>query len=91
MRVRSRLPVLGVLIGAGVFPVLLLSVAGTRMVMFIPVVHIIVVGTAGLAAGGAASAVARYGGVGAGRRGAPGHPTGVWLCPTERFRAESTD
>ena len=58
---RSRLPVLGVLIGAGVLPVLLLTVTGTQMVMFIPVVHIVVVGTAGLAAAVAATALSIIG------------------------------
>jgi HD-GYP domain-containing protein (c-di-GMP phosphodiesterase class II) len=61
MRMRSRLPVAGVLIGAGVFPALLLTVAGTHMVMFIPAVHIIVVGTAGLAAAAAATAMSIIG------------------------------
>ena len=60
-RVGSRLLVLGVLIGAGVLPVLLLTVTATQMVMFIPAVHIIVVGTAGLAAAVAATALSIIG------------------------------
>jgi HD-GYP domain-containing protein (c-di-GMP phosphodiesterase class II) len=58
---RSRLPVAGVLMAAGVLPALLLTIAGTHMVMFIPVVHIIVVGTAGLAAAAAATAMSIMG------------------------------
>ena len=61
MRIRSRLPVARVLVAAGILPVLLLTVAGTHMVMFIPVVHIIVVGTAGLAAAAAAAAMSIIG------------------------------
>jgi HD-GYP domain-containing protein (c-di-GMP phosphodiesterase class II) len=61
MHMRSRLPVAGVLMAAGVLPALLLTVAGTHMVMFGPVVHIIVVGTAGLAAAAAATAMSIIG------------------------------
>jgi len=61
MRMRSRLPVARVLVAAGILPALLLTVAGTHMVMFIPAVHIIVVGTAGLAAAAAAAAMSIIG------------------------------
>ena len=54
---RPRLPLVGLLAGAGVFPVLLLAVTGTHMVMFVPVFHMIVVGVAGAVAGSASIAL----------------------------------
>jgi HD-GYP domain-containing protein (c-di-GMP phosphodiesterase class II) len=55
--IRVRLPVLGLLIGAALPPALLLWLAGTRMVPFVPGVHIAVGGIAGLLAAGAAIAM----------------------------------
>lgn len=44
---RSRVPVVGVLIRAGLIPVLLLTGTGMHMVMFGPVVHVVLVVAAG--------------------------------------------
>ena len=56
-QIRSRLPVVGLLASAALFPALLLIVTGDHMVMLPPAVHIIVVGFAGLLAGTAAIAM----------------------------------
>ena len=53
-RISSRLPVVAVLAAAAAFPALLLWAAGTHTVMFVPVVHIVVVGVAGTLAAVAA-------------------------------------
>ncbi|HEX4011590.1 MAG TPA: HD-GYP domain-containing protein [Solirubrobacteraceae bacterium] len=51
---RSRLPVALVLVGAALFPALLIGIAGTHMLMFPAAFHMIVVGLAGALAGAAA-------------------------------------
>ena len=56
-RIRNRVPLLGVLAGAAVPAVLLLALTGRHMVMFVPAVHIIVVGVAATVAGAAAIAL----------------------------------
>ena len=56
-QIRSRLPVAGLLAGAGLLPGLLLVAGGDHMVMFSPWLHMIVVGIAGAFAGGAAIAL----------------------------------
>ena len=53
-RIRANLPVAGLLAGAAVAPAVVLAIAGTHMVMFVPGVHILVVGIAGLVAGACA-------------------------------------
>ncbi len=54
---RPRLPLIGLLGGVAVFPVLLLGLTGTHMVMFVPAFHMIVVGVAGALAAAASIAL----------------------------------
>ncbi|MGH2890013.1 MAG: HD-GYP domain-containing protein [Solirubrobacteraceae bacterium] len=56
-RLRPRLPVIAILLGAAVPAALLLAAAGRHMVTFIPMVHILVVGLAGALAAAAAIAM----------------------------------
>ncbi len=56
-QILPRLPVVGVLARAAVIPIALLFFAGMHMVMFAPVVHIVVVGTAGALAATASVAM----------------------------------
>ncbi|MGH2856373.1 MAG: HD-GYP domain-containing protein [Solirubrobacteraceae bacterium] len=56
-RLRPRLPLVAILLAAGLPPALLLGVAGRRMVMFVPTIHILAVGLAGTFAGAAAIAM----------------------------------
>ena len=49
-QLRPRLPLVGLLAGAAVPPVLLLAFTGTHMVMFVPLIHMLVVGVAGTVA-----------------------------------------
>jgi HD-GYP domain-containing protein (c-di-GMP phosphodiesterase class II) len=50
-RIRANLPIAGLLAGAALAPAAALAITGTHMVMFVPGVHIIVVGVAGVVAG----------------------------------------
>jgi hypothetical protein len=56
-QLRPRLPVLGRLVRSAVIPAVLLVATNVVMAMFIPVVHVVVVGVAGVLAASCAIAM----------------------------------